>query len=102
MDQEGKKSYLSQLADQLKDLDAKLDELKAKAKDATAGTTAGMKADYEKASVELKKMRADAEAKIEELKKSSGEGWEEIKKGADKAVKDLSEAFNSALGKFKK
>lgn len=97
MDNE-KKSYLQKLADKMVELDKKLDELKQQ------GTEAGtvLKEDYTRIAEELKVKRKDAEVKLNELRQVSGEGWEEIKKGAEKAFGDLSTAFENALSKFKK
>jgi hypothetical protein len=97
MDNE-KKSYMQKLADKIVEWDKKLDELKKQGGEAATV----MKEDYDRMTVELKAKKKDAEEKIKELKSVSGEGWEELKKGAEKAAGELSEAFDRALSKFKK
>lgn len=97
MDNE-KKSYMQKLADKIIEWDKKLDELKAQG-DETASV---MKEDYVKLTEDLKTKKKEAEAKIKELKEVSGEGWVELKKGAEKAANELSDAFDKALSKFKK
>ena len=97
MDNE-KKSYMQMLADKIVEWDKKLDELKKQGTEAASV----MKEDYAKMSEDLKAKKKDAEVKIKQLRESSGEGWEELKKGAEKAASELSDAFDRALSKFKK
>jgi hypothetical protein len=94
---EDKKTYLQQMADRILEWDKKIEDLKKKGEAASAG----MREDYLRMAEDLKVKRQEAEVKIKQLKATSGEGWEEIKKGAEKAIGDLSEAFNKALSKFK-
>jgi uncharacterized phage infection (PIP) family protein YhgE len=97
MDENAKKSLLKQLADNIVEWDTKLDELKKKAMQASDD----LKKDYSGIAEDIKIRRAEAEKKIEELKKSGTEGWAELKIGAEKAVDDLSEAIKKAVSKFK-
>jgi hypothetical protein len=93
-----KKSYMQKLADKIVEWDKKIDELKKQGNEATSV----MKEDYTKMAADLKIKKKEAEEKLKELKGISGEGWVELKKGAELAVNDLSEAVNKALSKFKK
>lgn len=71
MDDNVKKSNLAKLANQLNDLDKKLDELEAKAA-SSAGTA---KAEYNKTVDELRGKRKEAEEHLQKLKSASAEGW---------------------------
>jgi hypothetical protein len=93
-----KKSYMQKLADKIVEWDKKIDELKIQGNEAASV----MKEDYTKMAADLKVKKKDAEEKLKQLKSVGGEGWEELKKGAELAVNDLSEAVNKALSKFKK
>ncbi|MBN2159398.1 MAG: hypothetical protein JW807_08375 [Spirochaetes bacterium] len=97
MDNE-KKTYLQQLADKIVEIDNKLAELKKQSSEAASV----MKEDYKKTAADLKVRKKDAEAKLKELRKVGGEGWDEIRRGAEQAINDLSSAFDKALSKFKK
>ena len=93
-----KKSYMQKLADKIVEWDKKIDELKNQGNEAASV----MKEDYIKMAEDLKVKKKDAEEKLKQLRSVSGEGWEELKKGAELAINDLSEAVNKALSKFKK
>ncbi len=92
------KSYMQKLSDMILEWDKKIDELMKQGNEAASV----MKEDYAKMAEDLKVKKKDAEAKLKELKSVSGEGWVEIKKGAEQAVNDLSQAFEKAKAKFKK
>ena len=92
------KSYMQKLSDKILEWDKKIDELMKQGTEAASV----MKEDYTKMAEDLKKKKAEAEVKLKELKSVSGEGWIEIRKGAEQAVNDLSQAFEKAKAKFKK
>jgi hypothetical protein len=93
-----KKSYMQQLADKIVEWDKKINELKQQ------GNTAAsvMKEDYAKTYEELKKKRQETEEQFKKLMSVSTEGWEELRKGAELAFLDMSQAMEKALSKFKK
>jgi hypothetical protein len=93
-----KKSYMKKLADKIVEWDKKIDELKKQGNEAASI----MKEDYNKMAEDLKVKKKDAEKKLKELKSVGGEGWEELKKGAELAINDFSQAVSKALSKFKK
>jgi hypothetical protein len=95
---EDNKTYLKRIADKLVEWDAKIEDLKKKGNEASAL----VREDYLKIAEDLKTKKQLAEEQIKQLKANSGEGWEEIKKGADKAINDLTDAVDKALLKFKK
>lgn len=92
-----KEAYHEQLDARLREWRAKLDQLKAKAD----GAEAGAKVEYYK-QLESIKAKADvAQAKLKELQDSSGEAWESLKGGVERAWADFKMAIEEATGKFK-
>jgi hypothetical protein len=94
---ENKKSYLQKFADNILEWDKKIDELKQQGSE----TSIIVKEDYAKTTAELKKKKQEAEEKLKQLKSVGVEGWEELKKGSDLAISDMSKALANALSKFK-
>lgn len=81
---------------QLKEWDAKIDQLKAKAQQAKADT----KIEYQE---ELEALRAKKESmgqKLQELKSSGDEAWQDIRAGVEKAASELKSAFEGVSSKF--
>jgi hypothetical protein len=81
----------------VRETDAKIDELQAKAAKASGDT----KARYDKEIESLKAKRAQASKKLDEMAKASGAAWESAKQGFADAYKDLHEAFRKAAARFK-
>lgn len=95
---EDQKSYLKMMSEKILEWDKKIDELKK-----TGGEAAsGMKEDYARIAEDLKVKKKIAEEKMQQVKTAGGEGWVEIKQGAEKALADLSDSIEKALSKFKK
>jgi len=92
-----KKSYLQIFADKILEWDKKIDELKQQGNEASLV----VKEDCTKTTDELKKKKQEAEETLKQLAGAGIEGWEELKKGADLAISDMSRALASALSKFK-
>jgi hypothetical protein len=49
----------------------------------------------------MKKLRAEAGKKLEDLENSSGEAWDSSKEGFAKGYNDLYKAYKDASAKFK-
>ncbi len=98
MDKNSRESHLAKLADQLNTWDKKLDELKVRAA-ASAGT---VKTDYEKKMGELQAKRKEVEEYLQKMKTASEDSWKELKKGAGKALNNLTKAIKKAKAQFKK
>ena len=81
----------------LKNLDAKMAELKARAQ--TAGDQA--KAEWEARRPQLEAKREAAAKKLDELKASSKETWEETRTKTEAAFGELEEGFKDAWAKLK-
>ncbi len=93
-----REEYIDMLAAQLKEWSAKIDELEAKARSATAD----MRTEYEKQIGQLKEKRDTAMLKFVELKGASGEAWDTLKAGAESAWTEMKNAVAAAKEKFKK
>ncbi len=95
---EEKKTYLKKMAEQLEQLDAKVEALKDKA--AKAGEEA--KAEIDKRLAGLSAKQQEARQKLQELKDAGAEKWESLKARAEKARGEVEEALGKIAAKFKK
>jgi len=80
------------------EIDAKIKAMEREA----ANSKGEAKVAYEKNIKELKEKRAQAAAKLEEMRKASGAAWEATKQGFADAYKDLHSAYDRAVAQFKK
>lgn len=92
-----RKAFVDKLVAQLKEWDAEIDKLEAKAQGAQAET----KAKYNKQVQELRNKKKVAQDKLEQVKQASEGAWEDLKSGAEEAFGAMKNAFQSALSKFK-
>jgi hypothetical protein len=81
----------------LEKADAEIEVLEGKA----AKASGDAKAQYEKEIKNLKKKRAQAAVKLDDLENSSADAWDSTKDGFADAYKDLHDAYKEAVGKFK-
>jgi len=91
-----KKSYLEMLADQLREWDTEIDELKVKAHLAKADA----KDEFAKQLEELRAKREAAQGKLQQLQDAGDEAWDDIKAGVEKSWAEMKGAFRSAISKF--
>lgn len=91
-----KKAYEQKMDAQIKEWEAKIDVLKAKAEKAGAD----QKVKYYENIESLKAKKKTVEDKLNQLKSSSEMAWEEFKGGVEKAWDDLKEAVEKAGKKF--
>lgn len=94
---ETKQSYQQKVEANLETLQARIDELKAKAAQAKADARLRY---HERIGV-LDARQKEAQHKLRELKASSENAWQELKVGTEAALHELQNAFNSALAQFK-
>lgn len=94
---ENKKSYLQKLADQLHQRDVELDELKARAGKAQAGTKTALLNEID----ELRLKKETAKLKLKQLQEAGDGAWDEVKAGVEKSWTELTGAFSNAFTKFK-
>jgi hypothetical protein len=92
-----KEAYQKRLAAQLKEWDAKLALLSAKAQKATADA----RISYENELENLKRKRAAAHNTLEELGKRGENAWEDMKDGVEKVWDDISKAIEKVAARFK-
>ena len=92
-----KVAYQKKLEAQLKEWDKQLDQLMATAK--KAGTDVRVKVEDELAG--LKKKRATAQKKLDELRDRGENAWEDLKDGVEKAWDDISDALGKVAARFK-
>lgn len=84
------------MSEELKDLDAKMAELKAKAQ--TAGDKA--KAEWETQRPKLEAQRAEAAKRLDEIKASTKETWAEVSSKSEAAFDELRKGFKEAWAKL--
>ena len=92
-----RKAYEEKLDAQLKEWDAQIALLKAKAENAEADA----KIDYYKTIDALEHKQDKAKTKLQELKTAGDEAWEAVKAGAEKAWAEVKTAYHDAASKFK-
>lgn len=92
-----RKAYEEKLDAQLKEYNAQIVLLKAKAQNARADA----KIDYYKTIDALEHKQDEAKTKLQELKTAGDEAWEDVKAGAEKAWAEVKAAYHNAASKFK-
>jgi predicted ATP-binding protein involved in virulence len=92
-----RKAYEEKLDTQLKEWDAEIALLKAKADSAKSDA----KIDYYKTIEALEHKQDKAKTKFQELKASGDEAWEAVKGGAEKTWAEFKAAYHDAVSKFK-
>lgn len=92
-----KEAYLASREAELKEWDAKILQLEAKAEQAQAQ----VKIQYYEQLELLRTKQTSVREKLHELKQSSGAAWESVKIGLDNAWHDLKGGLTSAAAKFK-
>ena len=92
-----KQAFQKKLEDQLAEWDARLEQLRARAKEAKADISAEFEVQLEA----LAARRAVAQEKLRELRQHGEWAWEDLKAGADKAWKEWREAMERAASRLK-
>ena len=92
-----RKAYEERLDAELKEWNAQIALLKARADIAKAEA----KIEYYKTIEALQHKQDEAGTKLHELKNAGDEAWEDLKTGAEKAWEEVKTAFQSAVSKFK-
>ena len=93
-----KKTYEATAEAKMQKLGAEIDALQVKAGIATAEA----KVKYQKQLDALKVKRSEAKVKLDSLKDSAGNAWEEMQAGVDSAWKELQSAFDRAKSELDK
>ena len=92
-----RKAYEEKLGAQLKEYNAQIALLKAKAENAKADA----KIDFYKTIDGLEHKQDAAKTKLQELKTAGDDAWEDLKTGAENVWTELKTAFQSAVSRFK-
>jgi len=92
-----RKEYIDQMSAKLKEWDAEIQKLVAKADKAKAD----IKADYQQELDELRNKREEAQQKLKEIQQAGEDAWEELKDGIEKSWKTLGDSIKSAFRKLK-
>jgi hypothetical protein len=92
-----KEAYQKKLEAQLNEWDAKLKQLGATAKTATADA----RINYENQLEDLKRKRAAAHETLQELGKRGENAWEDMKDGMEKAWDEMSKSIENIAARFK-
>ena len=94
---EQKDVYEEKVAAQLAEWQARIDELRAKARRQEAEAKEQYSSEIEK----LEARRDAAMNQFEELRKAGEGAWTDLKTGLDRAVSDLSQTFDNIVSRFK-
>jgi hypothetical protein len=92
-----RRAYEEKLDAQVKEWNAQIELLRAKADK----TKAEVKIEYYKTIEALERKQNDAKAKLRELKTAGDEAWEDLKTGAEKAWAEVKTAYHDASSRFK-
>ena len=92
-----KKAYVGKVDGQLKEWGIQINILKAKAEKSKAEA----KIMYLKQIRDLRSKQEAARKRLQKLKGSGDEAWDEVKSGLDKVLADLKDSFNRVASKFK-
>jgi predicted small secreted protein len=93
---EKKDEYRSRLEYQMQELDAKTEELKGKA----ANASESVKREFDKDMSELSRQKAVLNQKLESVKSSSAAAWEDTKAGAESAWDSVKRTYERARSRF--
>jgi hypothetical protein len=91
-----RQAFIEKLNARLKQWDAEMDKLEARAQEAKADA----RIKYERRLAEVREKKTTAQRRLEEVKQSSENAWQELKKGAENAFDEVKQAFESARSKF--
>jgi len=93
---EKKDEYRSRLEYQMLELDAKTEELKGKA----ANASESVKREFDKDMSELSRQKAVLKEKLDSVKSSSAAAWEDTKAGAESAWDSVKRTYERAKARF--
>ena len=91
-----REAYVQKMHAKIDEWSAEIDRLEAKAR----GAEAHMKIEYERQLEPMRAQRAQARAKLDELRGASEEAWESVREGFESAWASLSKGFKDAADKF--
>ena len=93
---EKKEEYQRALAGQTRELDTKIDELKARA----ARASDAVKAEFARDMEALDRQKAVLSQKMDAVKSSSASAWNDVKTGANSAMESIKQTYDKAAARF--
>jgi DNA repair exonuclease SbcCD ATPase subunit len=96
MNTETKEAHIKKFSAKLEQAQARLDLLKARAREADADTRLRINKEID----DIKERRADLERRMDELKSAGGDAWDDVKAGLDEGWQALSRALDQATSRF--
>ena len=91
-----KNAYEDKLEAQLKEWQAEIDKLRAKADKANADA----RLEYDRQIKELVEYQQRAQGKLHELQQASEAAWADMRSGMEKAWADMAKSWNDAMKRF--
>lgn len=92
-----REAYQKKMESQLKEWNAKIDGLRARAERASAD----IQIEYYEQIDTLRTKQEAAQSKLQELKRAGGNAWQDLKAGVEAAWKELRNTMDNAVSKFK-
>jgi len=92
-----REAYQKKMESQLKEWNAKIDGLRARAERASAD----IQIEYYEQIDTLRTKQEAAQSKLQELKRAGGNAWQDLKAGVETAWKELRNTMDNAVSKFK-
>ncbi|MEJ2545460.1 MAG: hypothetical protein P8Y99_15465 [Calditrichaceae bacterium] len=93
---EDRRTYIDKMAAKLKEWDAELQKLEAKADTVKAD----MKAEYREQLANLHSKKDEAQQKLNQIKETSEGAWKELKDGIENSWKIMGDSIKNAIEKF--
>jgi hypothetical protein len=93
---EKKEEYHRALARQMQELDAQIDQLKAKA----ARASDAVKAEFARDMEALDRQKVVLAQKMDAVKASSASAWNDVKAGANSAMQSVKQTYDKAAARF--
>ena len=93
-----REEYIAKLKTQLDQWNAEMAKWESQAAEAQAG----MRAEYEKQLVAIRRHQDQAREQLRKVQAASGDAWMELTRGADEAWAAMRRAFENASASFKK
>lgn len=97
MTDNARKDFISNMKEQLDELDARMDDLDKKREELSGDA----RKEYDKRLHELAELRRDAEKRLKDVQTAGEEKWQQVKDEAEHTRKALNNSFNYFLSHFK-
>jgi len=92
-----KEEYVEKTKARLRQLDAELEKMEAKAREVAADA----KIEWRRRIDDLRARRNDVDGQLQDLEKTGEDAWGDLRTGFESAWADLSDAFDKAKARFR-